>query len=309
MTDVAVGRFTWQRGLLRAGPLGRRIELRSTGGRHGTAAARVIYRPLRPAGRAAAFFDQLLMRMRLGPRVGDPLAFVGPLLRSLPSDVDGMAFMHSSTPGRCIAALSASGRPRYVLKVGRRDDHRLQNEGRVLAELPSLGLPFRVPELLFADFTGDHFAVMSRAWPNCRQADLLPPDELLDIAAALAGPGNGRASMAHGDLAPWNILRTPQGLGIVDWESASPARHPLRDVIHYLVQAGAHLGWIDARSVVHELTGSQGTLARLADRISCPQPVVDHALRSYFSSAPAANIRRVRAFRDGIASQLGLTSP
>lgn len=306
MTEPDVAQFTWQRGLLRSGPLGRRVELRSTGGRHGTAAARVIYRPLRPAGRAAALFDQLMMRMRIGPKVDNPLAFADTFLHALPADVDGMAFMHSSTPGRCIAALSASGHPRYVLKVGTRDDHRLRNEGEVLAKLPSLGFPFRVPELLFADFMGDHFVVMSRAWPNCRQAGLLARDELLDITAALGGPGNSGRSVAHGDLAPWNILRTPQGLGIVDWESASLAQHPLRDVIHYLVQAGAHLRWIDVRRAVRELKHPQGTLAQLAGRLGCPQSLVDQALQAYFTTAPAAHIRRVRRFRDSVATGLGI---
>lgn len=306
MTKTDVGQFTWQRGLLRAGPLGRRIELRSTGGRHGTAAARVIYRPLRPVGRAAAFFDRLLMRVRLGPKVDNPLAFADAFLHLLPKDVDGMAFMHSSTPGRGIAALTASGRPRYVLKVGTRDDHCLRNEGHVLTELPSMGLPFHVPEVLFADFVEDHFVVMSRAWSNCRQAGLLSRAELLDITVALGRSGNGKCSVGHGDLAPWNILRTPQGLGIVDWESASLAQRPLRDVIHYLVQAGGHLRWVDARTVVRELTESRGILAQLATRIGCPQPEVDRALQSYFASLPAANIRRVRGFRDSVASKLGL---
>ncbi|WNZ11722.1 phosphotransferase [Streptomyces sp. 11x1] len=306
MTMADVSQFTWQRGLLRAGPLGRRIELRSTGGRHGTAAARTIDRPLRPVGRAAALFDQLVMRMRIGPKVDNPLAFADTLLHALPEDVDGMAFMHSSTPGRCVAALSASGRPRYVLKVGNGDDRRLQNEGEVLTEIPSMGLPFKVPELLFADFVGDHFVVMSRAWSNCRQAGLLSRDELLGITAALGRPDSGTCSLGHGDLAPWNILRTPQGLGIVDWECASLTQRPLRDVIHYLVQAGGHLRWIKARAVVRELIEPQGTLAQLATRIGCPQPEVDQALRSYFASAPAASVRRVGAFRDHVASKLGL---
>ncbi|MFE9773387.1 phosphotransferase [Streptomyces sp. NPDC005931] len=247
------------------------------------------------------------MRAKLGPRVGDPLdPLADKLLRLLPEDVDGMAFMHSSTPGRYIAALTCSGRPSHVLKVGTRDDQRLRNEGEVLTRLPSLGLPFHVPELLFADFVGDHFVVMSRAWTNCRRAELLSRDELLDITTALAGPGNGTSRLGHGDLAPWNILRTHQGLGILDWESASPARTPLWDAVHYLVQAGAHLGWIDARSVVRELTGPQGTLAQLATRIGCPRCEIDRTLRSYFTAVPATNIRRVRDFRGDVASKLGL---
>lgn len=307
MTEACVDRFAWQRGLLRAGPLGRRIELRSTGGRHGAAAARVIDRPLRPIGRAASFFDQLVMRMKMGPRVSDPLAYMDTFLHTLPADVDGMAFMHSSTPGRCIAALSTEGFPRYVLKIGTSDDHRLQNEGSFLGNLSGMRFPFSVPELLFAEFVGDHFVLMSRAWENSRQVGLLSRDALLDITGALAAAGNGSRSVVHGDFAPWNLLRTPQGLGLVDWESARFADEPLRDMIHYLVQAGAHLRWFDVRQVVSELTHPQGSLAQLVSHLGCPQSLAEEALRAYFTTYPSVSVRRVRHFRDSVASGVGVS--
>ena len=50
------------------------------------------------------------------------------------------------------------------------------------------------------------------------------------------------AGYTHGDLAPWNILRTENGWSIVDWADARVDGAPFYDVLHYLVQAHALLG-------------------------------------------------------------------
>jgi hypothetical protein len=47
---------------------------------------------------------------------------------------------------------------------------------------------------------------------------------------------------AHGDWAPWNMLRTSVGWVLVDWEDASDAAPPFYDLCHHLVQSHALLG-------------------------------------------------------------------
>ena len=47
---------------------------------------------------------------------------------------------------------------------------------------------------------------------------------------------------AHGDWAPWNMLRTSVGWVLVDWEEASEPAPPFYDLCHYLVQSHALLG-------------------------------------------------------------------
>jgi len=60
-----------------------------------------------------------------------------------------------------------------------------------------------------------------------RRSDAHPPTGI--------GPG-------HGDLAPWNLLRTADGWCLIDWEDADEASPAFEDPLHYLVQAHALLG-------------------------------------------------------------------
>lgn len=43
----------------------------------------------------------------------------------------------------------------------------------------------------------------------------------------------------HGDLAPWNLIRTPSGLVAVDWESGETDGLPWLDIAHYVLQTAA----------------------------------------------------------------------
>ncbi len=47
---------------------------------------------------------------------------------------------------------------------------------------------------------------------------------------------------AHGDFAPWNLVRTSTGWFVVDWSDAYSDAVPFEDVFHFLVQAHALLG-------------------------------------------------------------------
>jgi thiamine kinase-like enzyme len=51
-----------------------------------------------------------------------------------------------------------------------------------------------------------------------------------------------QTGFAHGDCAPWNLLETPTGWVLVDWEEARTDAPPFFDLFHYLVQAHARLG-------------------------------------------------------------------
>jgi hypothetical protein len=66
---------------------------------------------------------------------------------------------------------------------------------------------------------------------------------------------------AHGDCAPWNLLRTSQGWALVDWESAdeAPAFH---DVCHYVVQSHALLGRPFGSDVVEGFLRGRGWVGR-----------------------------------------------
>ncbi|MFI2432285.1 phosphotransferase [Streptomyces sp. NPDC018693] len=296
----------WRLGLFRGGPLGRRVGLRTTGGRDAAAAARIIDRPSRRIGRCAALLDQIAVRMRVGPRVADPLADVEPFLHRFLRDADGAAFVNSSMPGRCVIALSTAGKPSYVLKIGNTDDHQLRNEGEFLTKVSGMRLPFKVPELVYADSQGEHCVVVTRAWMQARRAGPLSRSELLGITEVLGAAGTGVRPLVHGDLAPWNVLRTPGGIGVIDWETATFADQPLRDLVHYLVQAGAIMRWTDVSTVVRELTHPRGMVGELAGRLGVPRSRVPEALHTYFATSPPVHVRRVRRFRESVAAAVGV---
>jgi glycosyltransferase involved in cell wall biosynthesis len=64
------------------------------------------------------------------------------------------------------------------------------------------------------------------------------------------GTGTG-----HGDVAPWNLLRTPGGWYLVDWESAGHDHAPYEDLFHFLVQSHGLLGRPRARTILDGLRG------------------------------------------------------
>ncbi|MFD0505326.1 phosphotransferase family protein [Streptomyces chiangmaiensis] len=192
-----------------------------------------------------------------------------------------------------------------MLKIGQADDRPLRNEAEFLAKVSGVGLPFRVPELAYADFVGEHYAVVTHAWSHARLAGPLTRDELLGITEVLATTGADTGSVVHGDLAPWNILRTPEGIGVIDWETAMVADQPLRDLIHYLVQAGAILRWADVPTVVRELTHPRGLVSELAHRLGLARQQTSEAVGAYFASCPPVHVKHVRFFRDSVATAVG----
>jgi aminoglycoside phosphotransferase (APT) family kinase protein len=80
------------------------------------------------------------------------------------------------------------------------------------------------------------------------QARALPwrlPDE---VAFALGvffrdtrSNGPGTRGAAHGDFAPWNLLRTEGGWGLLDWEDFTTGAPPYFDLFHYFVQSNSEL--------------------------------------------------------------------
>jgi hypothetical protein len=81
---------------------------------------------------------------------------------------------------------------------------------------------------------------------------------------------------AHGDWAPWNMLRTSAGWVLVDWEEASDAAPPFYDLCHHLVQSHALLG--------------RPTLAELLGGFRQGDGWVGKALRSYAAEANVSEI-------------------
>lgn len=104
------------------------------------------------------------------------------------------------------------------------------------------------------------------------------PVELERIASLLHRALEGRTlvvSWIHGDLAPGNLLLSPDGLhvrGIVDWERASPMGLPDLDVAHFLLSAQALVEGHELGDLVCELLDGS------ADGATAPHPLTDRPL-------------------------------
>jgi hypothetical protein len=82
------------------------------------------------------------------------------------------------------------------------------------------------------------------------------PQEVAFALGAFFRAGSGSAvnptscGLSHGDVAPWNLLRTSTGWVLIDWEDAREAQTPFYDLMHFLVQSCALLGRPSKRQLI-----------------------------------------------------------
>ena len=122
--------------------------------------------------------------------------------------------------------------------------------------------------------------------------------------------------IGHGDVAPWNLLRTKTEWYLVDWESAGPGYLPYHDLFHHLVQSHSLLGRPRADAIVDGLHG-RGWVGRnlraYAAAAGVELEMARHYLATYLErSMPAAeatksDARRERAARRALLERLDAT--
>jgi thiamine kinase-like enzyme len=76
-----------------------------------------------------------------------------------------------------------------------------------------------------------------------------------------SGAGAEQLGPAHGDFAPWNLLRTGQGWVLVDWEEARDRDRPAFDLFHYLFMAHQNLAAFSRQDFLDGLEG-KGRIGR-----------------------------------------------
>jgi phosphotransferase family enzyme len=142
--------------------------------------------------------------------------------------------------------LDQDGRATALGKIAAEENGRraLAREAEALASIaPDLPPPLFAPRLLAR--TSGLILLEAIGW----RARLRPWRLPVEFAAALgrffrAGVAERDGELVgpvHGDLAPWNILRTNRGWALLDWE-ASDLAPPFYDLFHYLVQGHVLLG-------------------------------------------------------------------
>ena len=86
---------------------------------------------------------------------------------------------------------------------------------------------------------------------------------------------------AHGDCAPWNLLRTTRGWYLVDWAEATFDAPAFEDLFHYLVQAHALLGRPRRDELLAGIAG-EGPIGALVQRYAAGAGIDREAARPLF---------------------------
>jgi hypothetical protein len=207
-----------------------------------------------------AVYQPVTLRARLGWEAGRALAGTG-LFRLFPR-ADGppeevrelvaphiprgatLAVMRTNHAGRYVVMIIGSdGGATAVAKVAVNDvgDAALETEAKwMLAHAPLLPAPLRAPRILAR--TPGLLLLEATPWSPRLRPWVLPAEVAFALGRAFSeSAGGGGGGVAHGDCAPWNLLKTPGGWVLVDWEDSRADAPPFFDVFHYLVQSAVLL--------------------------------------------------------------------
>ena len=201
----------------------------------------LMYHPMTPRSRFAWQVASRAASMglfRLLPRVPPPL-LPDSLLRLVPPG-GSVAVTRTSLPHRSVVLIfDQFGAGQSIAKVARDDlgRARLAAEAAALARLPArLPGPLRAPKLLSVE---KDFLVMQAVRWRLRHRPWILPEAVAGAMGRFYASGE---QPAHGDFAPWNLMRTEEGWMLFDWEDSRLASSAYADPFHYLVQAHAMLG-------------------------------------------------------------------
>ena len=283
--------MTWPT-LPAASALRTRRWLQVSHGRGGQAAL-AIYRPLTCRGWLLRTAASVTATLPVRPALTESL--IGRLAELLELRVDGAAVMASSTPGRRIVGLASGRRLVAVAKVGLPDDWALRHEAHVLVSPPSLPA-LQVPRLISAGPLDDAFVCVTEAVHGRGGGDR--------VTAWRAAVALARAGWTHGDLTPWNLIRTPATL--LDWEFARAEFVPLFDLAHYVIRREAYLGGASAPAVVRQLCGAGGAGARYLAELGLPLRRAPSLVHGYIDQASSVLSSPTEiALREAVRSRLG----
>ncbi len=218
-------------------------------------AALRIYNPMTRRGLVAWQVARALAALgalRMLPRAEPPPVDVRRLLAPWTPPGGAMAIARGSLPGRHFALLlDGEGREAAWAKIATDTEGRrlLVGEARNLEGMRQrLSPPLSAPAVLSVE---EGLLVLEAvAWEPRARPWLLP----LDVAEALGAFAGEMPPRCHGDVAPWNLLRTRAGWRLVDWEHAGEGI-PFQDLFHFLFRAHVHLGRPRYRSLLTGLDG------------------------------------------------------
>jgi energy-coupling factor transporter ATP-binding protein EcfA2 len=229
-----------------------------------------IYHPVTKKGRLAweaARLGAAVGAFRLLPRAEPPPRSVRQILAPHIPRRGTLAVAKANHEGRYIALiLDGDGRCSAVAKVARADDadraleHEARSIERFRAQLPP---PITAPTIL--ERSPGLLLLEPVAWrPRWRAWQI--DEEVAGAMGALFRSSHAKGpdlvGAAHGDWAPWNMLRTATGWVLVDWEEATDAAPPFYDLCHFLVQSHALLGRPSLGELLRGFRGGEGWIGK-----------------------------------------------
>jgi len=281
----------------------RRFEIWTTPGRAGAAAARVLYQPRRRARTGALALAHALPRPRGRLPAADVATIVERVAGLLAVPATAAAALHARESGRWLIALAGPDGSGVVVKVGQPDDPGLVRERSMLEELPTRVTRFQIPRLRWHGLIEDRLVIVTDIVTR-RHAHPEPDlEEARAVACALATVSGG--FVVHGDLAPWNIVPTADGLALVDWEDGRFEDDPLHDLAHYVTRTGALLHAWKPDTAVRHLTGRGAAGPRyLAEIGRRPEEATEHLVRYLRRPGSESSSPALRGYETAMAEAL-----
>jgi hypothetical protein len=224
-----------------------------------------------------------------------------------------IAAARATHPGRYVGiAIDPRGRAIAVAKVASDEEGRgaLAAEARSLRTLgPSLPPPLASPSLLE---TRDGVVIVEAVPWLPRREPWVCEEEVAFALGVFHREGRGADGLgpAHGDLAPWNLLRTRSGWVLVDWESAVERAEPWLDVCHFVVQAHSLLGRPEPSEVLDGFVHRRGWVGRAVAAYATGSGLdpsgAAPALRTYLARPDSAGVARSANEHRGLRRRAGL---
>jgi hypothetical protein len=212
------------------------------------------------ASAGLSVYQPVTLRARLGTEAGKALAAAG-LFRVLPRasgpDEAVRELVAPHIPkGGTLSVMQTNHPARYVVMIVGPTGERcsvakiaLDEAGDIALDAEARGMntyarylspPIRAPRVL--DRAPGLLLLEAVQWSPRFRPWVLPTEVAFGLGRAFAASADGgEHGMAHGDLAPWNLLRGPDGWVLIDWEDSHAGAPPFFDLFHYLVQSAVLL--------------------------------------------------------------------
>jgi len=194
--------------------------------------------------------------------------------------------LHARESGRWLFALTNRDGLGAVVKLGPADDEGLAREAAMLSTLAAgSGGALVIPGVRWHGVHDGRYVIVTDLVTRRRASAEPGLEDALTAACALATSSCG--FVVHGDLAPWNIVPTADGLALVDWEDSRLDDDPLHDLAHYVTRSGALLRVWGPDAAVRHLCARGSVGRRYLEKIGLESDSAGEHLARYLRR-PAA---------------------